>query len=68
MSDQVMSYVVKGAAKQLGITEDKITLETIVPNIHKLALFGVIELGKHIQVSNIQKEYTVEEAIIEFEK
>ena len=67
MSTQVMSVVIEMVAKQLGVEEKDVTLETIVPDIHSLGMLAAIKLGKIMVIADIQHQYTVEEAIIELE-
>lgn len=61
-------FVVQQTADQLGITEDEIKPQTIVPNIHLMVLSAVGQFVVVVVLSNNFKFYTVAEAICEFEK
>jgi hypothetical protein len=62
-----MNAVVARTAQQLGISPEKVTLETEIPDIRALALLTGIEIEKTVVVDP-QVTYTVEKAIEMFEK
>lgn len=64
----VMDYVIKATAKQLGIEEENVTLDTVIPNIQHMMQFACVHLRKVIMVNDLSAEFTVEKAIEEFER
>lgn len=64
----IMTSVIEQTANQLGVSKDQVTLETVVPDIHQLAFCVAMDTGKIISISDFQAQYTVEQAITEFER
>jgi hypothetical protein len=68
MAKDLMNSVIHFTALQLETKKEDVKLETEIPDIYRLAMFVAMDIGKAIAVCNLQKKYTVEEAICEFER
>ncbi|MFA6272130.1 MAG: hypothetical protein WC693_03400 [Patescibacteria group bacterium] len=66
MSSDLRAAVIKYTAKQLGVSEDQVTLDTVIPDIHSLVTFVAIETGKISFVQDVRAKHTVAKAIKSF--
>ncbi|MCK5416377.1 hypothetical protein KAI92_03050 [Candidatus Parcubacteria bacterium] len=66
MDTKIKDYVIKTTAEQLGINENDVKLNTVIPNIQHMAMFACLEFNSVVTLS-FKTEYTVEKAIKAFE-
>jgi hypothetical protein len=59
------AYVIKATAKQLGISENEVTLDTVLPHISDMArkISATKELKTLILIINLLTKYTVKTVI-----
>lgn len=68
---KIKKFVISFTARLLNVDEDKITLETIIPDMFLLTMFFIKSFPSQKAVAvvdNIEKVYTVKKAIEIFEK
>lgn len=69
--NRIKKFVISFTAKLLNVDEDKITLETIIPDMFLLTMFFIKSFPLQeaiVVVDNVEKVYTVQKAIEIFEK
>ncbi|MFA5986447.1 MAG: hypothetical protein WC819_03825 [Parcubacteria group bacterium] len=64
----VVDYVIKSTARQLGVDEKEVTMDTVIPDIHHMFQFASAYLDKIVIINNLSAQYTVKRAIEEFER
>ncbi|MBU2219778.1 hypothetical protein KJ665_01370 [Patescibacteria group bacterium] len=63
MSSDLRAVVIKHTARQLGVSEGEVTSDTVIRDIHSLALCVGVETGKIGFIQNIRAKHTVAKAI-----
>ncbi|MFA6391974.1 MAG: hypothetical protein WCW66_04470 [Patescibacteria group bacterium] len=68
MDSNLRAVIIKRTAQQLGVSEDDVAMDTVIPNIHALVTTVAAETGEIGFCNDIRKKHTVAEAIALFEE